>query len=179
MNRIGDQNAKIKTIVPVGKIENRSLLIRGEKVIIDADLAEFYAVPTKRLNEQVKRNADRFPEDFMFQLTKDEKSEVVANCDHLEKLKYSKMLPHAFTEHGAIMAASVLNTPRAIEVSVFIVRAFIKLRQFIAGQKELQRKISQIEKRLTDHDEQIIELVNLIKKLLNPKQPPKKHRIGF
>jgi hypothetical protein len=168
-----------KPIIPVGKIENRILLIRGEKVIIDADLAEFYGVPTKRLNEQVKRNANRFPNDFMFQLSTDEKAEVVANCDHLEKLKYSKSLPYAFTEHGAIMAASVLNAPRAIEVSVFIVRAFIKLRQFIAGQKELQRKISQIENRLTEHDVQIVELVSLIKQLLNPKLPPKKRRIGF
>ena len=104
---------------------------------------------------------------------------VVANCDHLEKLKYSKVLPYAFTEHGAIMAASVLNTLRAIEVSVFIVRAFIKLRQIIAGQKELQRKISQIERRLTDHDEQIIELVSVIKQLLKPDPPPMKRRIGF
>jgi len=168
-----------KAIVPIGRIENRILLIRGEKVIIDADLAGFYDVATKRLNEQVKRNVNRFPDDFMFQLTKNEKSEVVANCDHLENLKYSRSLPYAFTEHGAIMAASVLNTPRAIEVSVFIVRAFIKLRQFIAGHKELQRKISQIENRLTEHDEQIVELVNLIKQLLNPKPPPKKRRIGF
>jgi len=168
-----------KTIVPVGKIENRILLIRGEKVIIDADLAEFYGVPTKRLNEQVKRNKDRFPEDFMFQLSSDEKAEVVANCDHLEKLKYSRSLPFAFTEHGSIMAASVLNTQRAIEVSVFIVRAFVKLRQLVAGQKELQRKISQIERKLTDHDGQIVELVNLIKQLLNPEPPPKKRRIGF
>lgn len=104
---------------------------------------------------------------------------MVANCGHLENLKYSKTLPYAFTEHGAIMAASVLNTLKTIKVSVFIVRAFIKLRQFIAGQKELQRKISQIEKRLTDHDEQIIELVSLIKRLLNPEPPPKKRIIGF
>ena len=161
------------------KIENRILLIRGEKVIVDADLSEFYGVATKRLNEQVKRNANRFPDDFMFQLTKNEKSEVVANCDHLENLKHSKALPYAFTEHGAIMAASVLNTPRAIEVSVFIVRAFIKLRQFIAGQKELQREISRIEKRLAEHDEQIVELVDLIRRLLNPDPLPKKRRIGF
>ena len=171
--------AEGKSIVPVGKIENRILLIRGEKVIIDADLAEFYGVSTKRLNEQVKRNKDRFPNDFMFQLSSNEKSEVVANCDHLEKMKYSKTLPYAFTEHGAIMAASVLNTPRAIEVSVFIIRAFIKLRQVVAGQKALQRKISQIERQLTEHDEQIVELVNLIKQLLNPDPPPVKRRIGF
>jgi hypothetical protein len=104
---------------------------------------------------------------------------VVANCDHLEKIKYSKTLPFVFTEHGAVMAASVLNTPRAIEVSVFIVRAFISLRRFISNQKELQQKLSEIEKRLTDHDEQIVELVNLIKQLLNPELPPKKRRIGF
>ena len=168
-----------KSVVPVGKIENRILLIRGEKVIIDADLAEFYGVPTKRLNEQVKRNKDRFPDDFMFQLSPDEKAEVVANCDHLENLKYSKALPYALTEHGAIMAAGVLNTSRAIEISVFIVRAFVKVRQMVAGHKDLQRKIAQIEMRLTDHDEQIIELVNLIKQLLNPEPPPKKRRIGY
>ena len=170
---------KGKSVVPVGKIENRILLIRGEKVIVDADLAEFYGVSTKRLNEQVKRNKNRFPADFMFQLTKDEKSGVVANCDHLEKLKFSRSLPYAFTEHGSIMAASVLNTSRAVEVSVFIVRAFVKLRQLISGQKELQRKISKIERKLTDHDGQIIELVNLIKQLLKPEPPPKKRRIGF
>lgn len=168
-----------KSVVPVGKIENRILLIRDEKVIIDADLAEFYGVPTKRLNEQVRRNKDRFPDDFMFQLSPDEKAEVVANCDHLGNLKYSKALPYAFTEHGAIMAAGVLNTSRAIEVSVFIVRAFVKVRQMVAGHKEIQRKIAQIERRLTDHDEQIFELVNLIKKLLNPEPPPKKRRIGY
>ena len=170
---------KSKSVVPVGKIENCILLIRGEKVIIDADLAEFYGVPTKRLNEQVKRNKDRFPHDFMIQLSPDEKAEVVANCDHLVNLKYSTALPYAFTEHGAIMAAGVLNTSRAIEISVFIVRAFVKVRQMVAAHKDLQRKISQIERRLTDHDEQIIELVNLIKQLLNPEPPPKKRRIGY
>ncbi len=171
--------AESKSVVPVGKIENRILLIRGEKVIIDADLAGFYGVPTKRLNEQVKRNKDRFPDDFMFQLSVAEKIEVVANCDHLKNLKYSNTLPYVFTEHGAIMAAGVLNTSRAIEISVFIVRAFVKVRQMVAGHKELQRKISQIEKRLTGHDEQIVELVNLIKQLLNAEPPPKKRRIGY
>ena len=127
----------------------------------------------------MKRNKDRFPHDFMFQLSPDEKAEVVANCDHLENLKYSRALPYAFTEHGAIMAAGVLNTSRAIEVSVFIVRAFVKVRQMVAGYKDLQRKIAQVERRLTDHDEQIIELVNLIKQLLNPEPPPKKRRIGY
>lgn len=170
---------KNKSIVPVGKIENRILLIRGEKVIVDSDLSELYGVPTKRLNEQVKRNSDRFPSDFVFQLSSEEKSQVVANCDHLEKLKFSKSNPYAFTEHGAIMAASVLNSPQAIETSVFIVRAFIKLREMVSGQKELQRKISRIENKLSKHDEDIVQLVALIKKLLAPDPPPKKRRIGF
>ena len=170
---------KKKAIVSVGKIEQRIFLIRGEKVIVDADLAEFYGVPTKRLNEQVKRNKDRFPDDFMFQLSAEEKSEVVANCDHLSKLKYSTTLPYVFTEHGAIMAASVLNSQKAMEVSVYIVRAFVKLRQMIAENKELSRRIVQIERQLADHDEQIIELVKVIKQLLKPDPPPKKRRIGY
>jgi hypothetical protein len=171
--------AKSKTIVKVGKIQQRILLIRGEKVIIDADLAEAYGIPTRRLNEQVKRNKERFPQDFMFQLTNDEKAEVIANCDHLNKLKYSKALPHAFTEHGAIMAASILNSPKAIEISVFIVRAFVQLREVLSGHKELARKISQLERKLGDHDEQIMVLVDAIKQLMDPKLPPKTRRIGF
>lgn len=168
-----------KTLVPVGRIEQRILLIRGEKVIIDADLAQFYGVPTKRLNEQVKRNQARFPDDFMFQLSSGEKSELVANCDHLAKLKYAKSPPYAFTEHGAIMAASVLNSKRAVEVSVYIVRAFVKLRRMVAEHKELSRRIAQIENHLADHDAQIIELIKAIKQLLKPEPPPKKRRIGF
>lgn len=168
-----------KSLVAVGRIENRILLIRGEKVLIDSDLAEFYGVPTKRLNEQVKRNSERFPRDFIFQLNAKEKSEVVANCDHLRNLKFSKTNPYAFTEHGAIMAASVVNSPKAIETSVFIVRAFIKMREMVSGQKELQRKISDIENKLSKHDEDIVQLVALIKRLLAPEPPPKKRRIGF
>lgn len=146
---------------------------------VDADLAQFYGVPTKRLNEQVKRNKARFPKDFMFQLSAREKSELVANCDHLENLKYSQSLPFVFTEHGAIMAASVLNSQKAIEASVFIVRAFVRIRRVIAEHKEISRRIVQIENRLADHDEQIIELIKAIKQLLKPDLPPKKRRIGF
>ncbi len=126
------------------------LLIRGEKVIIDADLAKFYGVPTKRLNEQI-----RFPNDFIFQLSAEEKAELIANGGHLKNLKYSKVLPYAFTEHGAIMAASVINSKRAVEVSLYIVRAFVRLRRAIAEHKELSRWIVQIERHLADHDEQI------------------------
>ncbi len=171
--------ASSKAVVTIGKIEQRILLIRGEKVIIDADLAEFFGVPTKRLNEQVKRNKDRFPEDFVFQLTAEEKAEVVAICDHLTKLKFSPALPHVFTEHGAIMAATVLNSSRAIEVSVFIVRAFVKLRQTIAGHKELAQKIAKAEHKLADHDEQILALFQLIKQMIDSELPPERRRIGF
>jgi hypothetical protein len=171
--------AKPKAIVKVGRIQQRILLIRGVKVMVDADLAEAYSVQTRRLNEQVRRNLDRFPEDFMFQLTAEEKAEVIANCDHLEKLKFSKALPFVFTEHGAIMAASVLNSPKAVEVSVFVVRAFVQLRETIAGHKELARKIAKLERKLGDHDEQIMVLVEAIKQLMDPKPPPKTRRIGF
>ena len=102
-----------RAIIPIGQIEERILLIRGQRVMLDADLAGLYGTTTKRLNEQVKRNRGRFPEDFMFQLTKNEKADVVAICDHVAKLKFSPVLPKAFTEHGAIMVASVLNTKRA------------------------------------------------------------------
>jgi len=115
--------------VTVHRIEPRIQLVRGVKVIIDADLAELYGVPTKRLNEQVKRNIERFPPDFLFQLTAAEKAEVVANCDHLAKLKYSKTLPYAFTEHGAIQAANVLASAQAVEMGIHVVRAFVKLRE--------------------------------------------------
>lgn len=166
-------------MVKIGGIQQRILLIRGIKVLLDADLAEAYGVSTRRLNEQVRRNLDRFPRDFVFRLTVEEKAEVVANCDHLEKLKFSKFLPFAFTEHGAIMAASVLNSPKAIEVSVFVVRAFVLLRERIPGHKELARKLAELESRLVDHDEQISILIEAIKQLMNPEPPPRPRRIGF
>ena len=170
---------KPKSIIQPARIEKSILLIRGEKVIIDADLASFYGVSTKRLNEQVKRNRNRFPADFIFQLNQEEKNEVVANCDHLKNLKYSKSLPYVFTEHGTLMAASVLNTTLAVEVSVFIVRAFVKLRKVISEHKELARKISQLERRLMGHDDQLLQIVQALKQLLKPDPPPKKYRIGF
>jgi hypothetical protein len=142
-------------------------------------LEEAYGVLTRRLNEQVKRNQERFPPDFMFQLTAEEKSKVIANCDHLKQLKFSKALPFAFTEHGTIMAASVLNSPRAFEIAIFVVRAFVQLRETLAKQKELARKIAQIEQRLSGHDEQSLSIVDAIKDLMYPKLPPRTRRIGF
>jgi phage regulator Rha-like protein len=169
-----------KAVIPIGQIEQRILLIRGQRVMLDADLAGLYGVSTKRLNEQVKRNRDRFPEDFMFQLATNEKAEVVANCDHLAKLKFSPVLPNAFTEHGAIMVASVLNTQRAIQVSVFVVRAFVKLREMLSTHKELAHKLATLERKLQNHDESIRSLVAAIRQLMTPPEPetPKK-RIGF
>ena len=128
---------------PIELIATKILVIRGHRVMIDADLAELYGVPTKRLNEQVKRNPRRFPDDFMFQLTEAEKQEVVANCDHLNKLKFSSALPFAFTEHGAIQAANVLNSPQAAEVGVYVVRAFVRLRVLLASNKELAQRLSE------------------------------------
>ena len=168
-----------KAVVKVGKIQQRILLIRGEKVIVDADLAEFYGVPTKALNQAVRRNKERFPSDFMFQLSKNEKTEVITNCDHLQKLKFSPVNPLVFTEHGALMAASILNSDRAVEVSLFIVRAFVALRRAISEHKELARKITQLELKLADHDDHIIAIIQTIKELSGPQPVPKKRRIGF
>jgi len=169
-----------KAIIPIGQIEQRILLIRGQRVMLDADLAGLYGTTTKRLNEQVKRNRGRFPEDFMFQLTTKEKAEVVANCDHLAKLKFSPVLPNAFTEHGAIMAASVLNTEKAIQISVYVVRAFVKLREMLSTHKELAHKLAALERKLQNHDESIRSLVVAIRQLMAPPEPePPKKRIGF
>ena len=170
-------------VIPVERIETKILLIRGHKVMVDADLAELYDVPTKRLNEQVKRNKERFPEDFVFRLTAREKAEVVANCDHLNRLRFSPALPYAFTEHGAIMAAAVLNSARAIEVSVYVVRAFVKLRELLATHKELAKRLDElearIEKKLATHDQAIVGILDAIRELMAPPQPPKKRKIGF
>jgi len=167
------------SIIPVEMIESKILLIRGQKVIIDSDLASLYGVETKRLNEQVKRNISRFPGDFVFQLTAKEKAEVVAICDHLAKLKFSSVLPHVFTEHGALMAASVLNSEKAVETSVFVIRAFVRLREMISSHKALAEKLGELEQRLEGHDASITEIVRAIQYLMQPDGPLKKKRIGF
>jgi hypothetical protein len=167
-----------KVIIPIERIEKNILLIRGKKVMIDADLAELYGVPTKRLNEQVRRNTERFPKDFMFQLTKKEKVEVVAKCDHLSQLKFSSALPYAFTEHGAVMLASVLNSPKAIEVSLLVVRAFVRLREILSTHKELAQKLRELELIVESHSGQIIALFEAIIRLIQPPDKPKR-RIGF
>jgi len=147
------------------------LFIRGQKVILDVDLARIYGVKTKRLNEQVKRNNKRFPEDFMFRLNDKELEEVVANCDHLKRLKYSSINPYAFTEHGALMVSSVLNTPSAIETSIFIVRAFIRMRAVLASHAIMERRITALEKRYNRNFNIVFEA---LKQLAQQKTAPKK-----
>ena len=153
--------------VPLAHIEARILIIRGQKVMIDADLAQLYGVPTKALNQAIKRNAQRFPPDFMFTLTAQEKAEVVTNCDHLARLRFSRTLPFAFTEHGAIMAASVLNTPRAIETSVYVVRAFVKLREMILTHRDIADKIEKLERNQKEYSEVLVALQSMIKHLFD------------
>jgi len=159
-------------------IEEKILSIRGQRIMLDVDLAYLYGVSTKRLNEQVRRNIKRFPSDFMFVLNREEKQEVVAFCDHLENIKYSKALPKAFTEHGAIMLANVLRSPRAIEMSVFIVRAFTKLRDVISRNTQVARKIAELEGRISTHDKAIQSLFSAIRELMSP-QKSEHEKIGF
>jgi hypothetical protein len=163
------------SLIPMERIERSILLIRGEKVMLDSDLAELYGVETKRLNEQVRRNLGRFPSDFMFQLTETEKAEVVANCDHLARLKFSPHLPYAFTEHGALMLANVLNSEKAANTSVMVVRAFVKLRQMLASDAELARKLATLEQK---YDAQFKVVFDAIRQLMSPPAKPKRE-IGF
>ena len=167
------------TVISSDHIAYRILLVRNQRVIVDADLADLYGVTTKRLNEQVKRNAERFPADFIFQLTEDEKRELVANCDHLVNLKFSHTCPYVFTEHGAIMVASVLNSTKAIETSVLVVRTFVKLRQLLSTNLKLRNKLIELENRLDGHDDAIKTLVNAIHQLMEPPKTDDKKSIGF
>jgi len=171
------------------RIESRIVVIRNLRVMIDADLATLYGVTTKRLNEQVKRNADRFPGDFMFQLGATEKAEVVANCDHLQKLKFSKVLPYAFTEHGAIQAANVLASPQAVEMGIFVVRAFVRMRELAAVHGDLAKRLVELEQKTEGlaltHDTfsrntrvQLKQLFDAVRGLMTPPDPPKRP-IGF
>lgn len=155
------------------------LTIRNQKVLLDADLATIYGVPTKALNQAVKRNVDRFPEDFMFQLDGDEKREVVTNCDHLARLKFSKTLPYAFTEHGAIMATTVLSSPEAVKMSVFVVRAFVRMREHLTANAMILQRLAEIDKTLMDHDHVLGAIWQQLQPLLQAPPDPPKRKIGF
>lgn len=166
-------------IVLAKRVASRIVVLRNQKVILDSDLAELYGVPVKQLNQQVKRNAHRFPSDFLFTLTTAEqnslRSQIVTSNSSRGGRRY---LPHAFTEHGAIMAATVLNSKRAIEMSVFVVRAFVQMRQALAINQHVVSKLSELEARLDSHDEEIQDLVEAIRELLAP-LPAGQRRIGF
>lgn len=167
----------METTVPVEAIERKILFIRSQKVMLDADLAELYGVTVKRLNEQVKRNPKRFPQDFMFQMTKKEFESLRSHFATLKqgRGRHRKYLPYAFTEQGVAMLSSVLNSERAIEVNVQIMRAFVKLREMLASNKKLARKLDALEKK---YDSQFKIVFDAIRELMTP-QEPKRRRIGF
>jgi len=170
---------------PIERIVSRILLMRGQKVMLDTDLAELYGVSTGRFNEQVRRNQDRFPSDFMFQLTNQEvarlRSQFAISIGEMRQADRGgrRYLPHVFTEHGAIMAATILNSPQATEVSVFVVRAFVRLRELATANRELSKKLDELERRVSHHDEAITNIVKAIRKLAVPPEPKPKRRIGF
>ena len=169
-----------KQITVLGKrVESKILLIRGQRVILDTDLAELYGVSTKQLNQQVKRNARRFPDDFVVQLSTEEaanlRSQIVTSSSSHGGQRYR---PYAFTEHGAIMAASVLNSERADDMSIFVVRAFVRMREALAANQQIMAKLTELEHRVESHDGNIQELIEAIRELMEP-PPATNRRIGF
>jgi hypothetical protein len=164
----------MKALIPAEVIERKIYLIRGQKVMLDSDLAELYGVTTKRLNEQVRRNLKRFPSDFMFQLSNEE-AESLRSQFATSKRGGRRYLPYAFTEQGVAMLSSVLNSRRAIEVNIQIMRAFVKLREMIASNKELAKRLDELESK---YDEQFKVVFDAIRELMAPVDP-KKRKIGF
>jgi hypothetical protein len=166
-------------ILVLAQVDRTILTIRGERVMLDADLADVYGVTTKALNQAVKRHPDRFPEDFRFRLTAEEtgslRSQIVTSKEGRGGRRY---LPWAFTEHGALMAAAVLNSPRAVEMSVFVVRAFVRLREFARGHTEIAIRLDALEQRVTGHDEDLREMFDALRALLTP-SPRATREIGF
>ena len=173
----------VRSLIPPERIGGKILVLRGQKVLVDADLAELYGVATEALNQAVRRNEERFPLDFMFQLSEHEKQEVITNCDHLANLKFSRQLPLVFTEQGVAMLSSVLRSPKAVAVNVEIMRAFVKLRHLVASSDALTRQIealdAKFEGRSKEHEQHIQQLYALLDELINPSEPPPKKRIGF
>jgi hypothetical protein len=166
-------------LLPVDSIDRVIFPARGHKVILDSDLAALYGVETRRLNEQVRRNSERFPADFAFQLTAQEaadlKSQIATSSSGWGG---RRKLPFVFTEHGALMAASVLNSPRAVQMSLYVVRAFLKLRRWVADQSELAVKLAELERRVAGHDQDLKAVVQAIRQLTTPPETPRR-RIGF
>lgn len=171
-------------LMPIEHIAQSILILRGHRVLLDGDLAALYGVTTKRLNQQVRRNLGRFPSDFMFQLNADETEALRLQFATLKMRRgqHRKYLPFAFTEHGAIMAATILNSSRAVEMSIYVVRAFIQLRELLTSNKELAKKLDELETRiarkLASHDEAIAGILRALRELMAPPET-KKRSIGF
>ena len=170
--------SKSKSIVPVEGITEKILLLRNEKILLDRDLANLYGVSTKVLNQAVSRNIKRFPSDFMFNINKEEKKQLVTNCDRFRTLKHSSVMPRAFTEQGVAMLSSVLNSDRAIQVNILIMRAFVQLRKIALSHTELTKKIQKLENKLVEHDEQFKLVFDAIRALMAEEEKPRR-RIGF
>lgn len=172
---------KKSVVAPVERITQSIVIIRGQRVLLDRDLAEIYGVTTGRLNEAVKRNRARFPEDFMLQLTAAEVENLISQFA-ISSWGGRRKLPFAFTEHGAIQAANVLRSTRAVEMGIYVVRAFVQLRDLLASNKELAKRVDELEKRivrkLDTHDQAITEIIKTIRQLMNPPES-KKRAIGF
>ena len=162
-------------LIPAEVIATKILIVRGKRILLDSDLAVLYGVKTGRLNEQVTRNIKRFPGDFMFKLTVPEKNELVTNCDRFRTLKHSMVAPYAFTEQGVAMLSSVLNSERAVQVNIAIMRAFVKLREMIASHKDLARRLDDLENK---YDAQFKVVFDAIRQLMVTPEPKKK-KIGF
>ena len=165
----------------IGEIAQRIHLIRGQRVVLDTDLAAFYGETTKRFNQQVNRNRERFPEDFMFQLSDEEYASLRLQFATLKtgRGQHRKYLPYVFTEHGAIMAATLLNSPRATGLSVYVVRAFVELRGMLTSNRELANKVNTLERKVSVHERNIAELVDSMAELLAVPPSPPKRSIGF
>ena len=161
-------------------LAGRIHLIRGVRVVLDSDLARLYGVETRRLNEQVRRNRRRFPPEFMFQLNKQELARLMSQFATSNGGRGGvRKPPLAFTEHGAIMAAAVLNSPRAIEVSVYVVRAFVQLRDAHSANAQIARRLDQLQRKVGAHDHAILEILQALRHLTQPAEAPKRRRIGF
>ncbi len=170
----------MSNLIAAESVAQRILLLRGNRVMLDADIAEMYGVTTKVFNQAIKRNLGRFPTGFMFQLTEDEHESLRSQIVTLKtgRGQHRKYMPYAFTEHGAIMAATILNSPKAVEMSVFIVRAFVQLREMLSSNKELEIKLLELERKISSHDQAIAGLIDAIRQMM--KQPSSASRpIGF
>jgi len=162
------------------QISDRILVLRGVRVILDADLASLYGVETRRLNEQVRRNRDRFPREFMFRMTNQELASLMSQIATSKPGRGgTRKPPLVFTEHGAIMAAAVLNSPRAIEVSVYVVRAFVQMREALMANKEIGKRLAELESKVGTHDRSIGHILDALRQLTTPPAVPRRPRIGF